>query len=191
MVTLEQLYRRADFITVHAPLTGDTKSLVGAAAFAMMKKGVRIINCARGGIVDEQALAEALESGKVAGAALDVFVEEPPPTDHPLLTLRQRDRDAASGRGDRRGANPGRDRHRATDRRISDQWRDQPFGQHAGALAQGTGDARTSSAAGRAARPPRRAAHRRAARRRSRSAWAARRRGSRPNRSRRRRSRDC
>src|SRR5579863_2194494 len=85
MVTLEQLYRRADFITVHAPLTRDTKSLVGAAAFAMMKPGVRIINCARGGIVDEQALAAALASGKVAGAALDVFVEEPPPKDHPLL----------------------------------------------------------------------------------------------------------
>ncbi len=81
MVTLEQLYRRADFITAHTPLTRDTKSLVGAAAFAMMKPGVRIINCARGGIVDEQALA----SGKVAGAALDVFVEEPPPKDHPLL----------------------------------------------------------------------------------------------------------
>ncbi len=79
------LYRRADFITAHTPLTRDTKSLVGAAAFAMMKPGVRIINCARGGIVDEQALAEALASGKVAGAALDVFVEEPPPKDHPLL----------------------------------------------------------------------------------------------------------
>src|SRR6266436_7828625 len=85
MVTLEQLYRRADFITAHAPLTQDTRGLVGAAAFAMMKPGVRIINCARGGIVDEQALAEALASGKVAGAALDVFVEEPPPKDHPLL----------------------------------------------------------------------------------------------------------
>ncbi len=159
MVTLEQLYRRADFITTHAPLTRDTKSLVGAAAFAMMKPGVRIINCARGGIVDEQALAEALASGKVAGAALDVFVEEPPPKDHPLLRFRQRDRDAPSGRGDRRGANPGRDRHRAADRRISHQRRDQPFGQHAGALAQGTGNARTSSAARRAAGPPRRAAH--------------------------------
>src|SRR5579871_6162197 len=85
MVTLEQLYRRADFITVHTPLTRDTRSLVGEAAFAMMKPGVRIINCARGGIVDERALAAALEAGKVAGAALDVFVEEPPPRDHPLL----------------------------------------------------------------------------------------------------------
>jgi D-3-phosphoglycerate dehydrogenase len=85
LVGLEQLYRRADFITVHAPLTNDTRGLVGAAAFALMKPGVRIINCARGGIVDEQALCEALRAGKVAGAALDVFVEEPPPRDHPLL----------------------------------------------------------------------------------------------------------
>ncbi|HZO81240.1 MAG TPA: phosphoglycerate dehydrogenase [Candidatus Binataceae bacterium] len=85
LVGLEQLYHRADFITVHAPLTNDTRGLVGAAAFALMKPGVRIINCARGGIVDEQALCEALRAGKVAGAALDVFVEEPPPRDHPLL----------------------------------------------------------------------------------------------------------
>jgi len=87
LVNLEQLYARADFITVHTPLTDDTRAMVGAAAIAKMKKGVRIINCARGGIVDETALAEALASGKVAGAALDVFVEEPPPADHPLLKL--------------------------------------------------------------------------------------------------------
>lgn len=85
MAGLEQIFRRADFITVHTPLTKDTRGIVGASAFALMKPGVRIINCARGGIVDEQALAEALRSGKVAGAALDVFVEEPPPKDHPLL----------------------------------------------------------------------------------------------------------
>jgi D-3-phosphoglycerate dehydrogenase len=85
MASLEQLFRRADFITVHTPLTNDTRGIVGAAAFALMKPGVRIINCARGGIVDERALADALRSGKVAGAALDVFVEEPPPKDHPLL----------------------------------------------------------------------------------------------------------
>ena len=87
LVSLDELFARADFITVHTPLTDDTRGIVGAAAFAKMKKGVRIINCARGGIVDEVALADALKSGKVAGAALDVFVEEPPPADHPLLHL--------------------------------------------------------------------------------------------------------
>jgi D-3-phosphoglycerate dehydrogenase len=87
LLPLDELFRRADFITVHTPLTDDTRGLVGRAAFALMKKGVRIINCARGGIVDEVALHEALVSGRVAGAALDVFVEEPPPADHPLLKL--------------------------------------------------------------------------------------------------------
>ena len=85
LVSLDELFARSDFITVHTPLTDDTRGIVGAAAFAKMKKGVRIINCARGGIVDEAALADALKSGKVAGAALDVFVEEPPPANHPLL----------------------------------------------------------------------------------------------------------
>ncbi|MGH7878744.1 MAG: hydroxyacid dehydrogenase, partial [Candidatus Binataceae bacterium] len=78
-VELDELLRRADFITIHAPLTDETRGLIGAAAFAAMKPGVRVINCARGGIVEEAALLAALESGKVAGAALDVFVEEPPP----------------------------------------------------------------------------------------------------------------
>ncbi|HLX38344.1 MAG TPA: phosphoglycerate dehydrogenase [Candidatus Binataceae bacterium] len=87
LVGLDEIFRRADFITVHTPLTDDTRGLVGAGAFEKMKKGVRIINCARGGIVDEAALAAAIKSGKVAGAALDVFVEEPPPADHPLLKL--------------------------------------------------------------------------------------------------------
>jgi D-3-phosphoglycerate dehydrogenase / 2-oxoglutarate reductase len=87
LVGLEEIFKRSDFITVHAPLTGETRGIVGTAAFAMMKKGVRILNCARGGIVDEAALYEALKSGKVAGAALDVFVDEPPARDHPLLTL--------------------------------------------------------------------------------------------------------
>ena len=84
-VELPELYKRADFISVHTPLTDQTKGLVGKAAFEQMKKGVRIINAARGGIVDEAALLEALESGKVGGAALDVFVEEPPPANHPLI----------------------------------------------------------------------------------------------------------
>jgi len=85
LATLDELYARADFITVHTPLTKETRGLIGAAAFAKMKKGVRVINCARGGIVDEEALLHALDSGKVAGAALDVFVQEPPPPTHPLL----------------------------------------------------------------------------------------------------------
>ncbi|WP_322515891.1 phosphoglycerate dehydrogenase [Rhodopseudomonas palustris] len=76
-VELEELFKRADFITLHTPLTDKTKNIIDAAAIAKMKKGVRIINCARGGLVDEQALAEALKSGQVAGAAFDVFSEEP------------------------------------------------------------------------------------------------------------------
>jgi D-3-phosphoglycerate dehydrogenase / 2-oxoglutarate reductase len=87
--TLDEIYARADFITVHTPMTKETHGLIDAAAFAKMKKGVRIINCARGGIVDEVALHQAIKDGIVAGAALDVFVEEPPPADHPLLQLDQ------------------------------------------------------------------------------------------------------
>ena len=77
-VTLVQLYRRADYITVHVPKLKDTVGLLNKAAFDQMKDGVMIINCARGGIVDEADLNEALISGKVAGAALDVFAHEPP-----------------------------------------------------------------------------------------------------------------
>jgi D-3-phosphoglycerate dehydrogenase len=89
LVSLDDLYPRSDFITIHTPLNPQTRGLVGAAAIAKMKKGVRIINCARGGIVDEDALAAAIREGKVAGAALDVFAQEPPPPDHPLLKLDQ------------------------------------------------------------------------------------------------------
>lgn len=87
--TLEEIFTKSDFITVHVPLTPDTQGLINKAAFARMKRGVRIINCARGGIVDERDLAEAIQNGQVAGAALDVYVEEPPPPDHPLLKLDQ------------------------------------------------------------------------------------------------------
>ncbi|MGB3865041.1 MAG: phosphoglycerate dehydrogenase [Xanthobacteraceae bacterium] len=76
-VELDDLFKRADFITLHTPLTDKTRNIVDAKAIAKMKKGVRIINCARGGLVDEQALADALDSKHVAGAAFDVFVEEP------------------------------------------------------------------------------------------------------------------
>ncbi len=83
-VDLEELLRRADFITLHAPLTEKTKNILDAKALAKTRKGVRIINCARGGLVDETALAAALDSGHVAGAAFDVFTTEPA-TENPLF----------------------------------------------------------------------------------------------------------
>ena len=83
-VELDELFRRADFITLHTPLTDKTRNVIGAEAIAKMKKGVRIINCARGGLVDENALRAALDSGKVAGAAFDVFSTEPA-TENPLF----------------------------------------------------------------------------------------------------------
>jgi len=85
LVSLDELFRQADVITVHVPLTEGTRGLLGREAFAKMKRGVLIVNAARGGIVDEAALVEAIEAKRVAGAALDVFAQEPPPKDHPLL----------------------------------------------------------------------------------------------------------
>ncbi|MFO1185265.1 MAG: phosphoglycerate dehydrogenase [Bauldia sp.] len=76
-VELDDLFRRADFITLHTPLTDQTRNIIDAAAMEKMKKGVRIINCARGGLIVEEALAAAIQSGKVAGAGLDVFAVEP------------------------------------------------------------------------------------------------------------------
>ncbi len=87
-VSLDELFARSDYITVHTPMTKETRNLLNADAFKKMKKGVFIINCARGGIVNEQDLYEAIQSGIVAGAALDVFMQEPP-TDNPLLSLDQ------------------------------------------------------------------------------------------------------
>lgn len=86
LLPLDELLRYADYITLHLPLMPETKHLLGPRQFALMKQGVRLVNCARGGVVDEQALYEALKSGKVAGAALDVFEVEPP-KDNPLLKL--------------------------------------------------------------------------------------------------------
>lgn len=86
---LAEVFARADFLTVHTPLTAETRGIVGREAFAEMKPGVRVINCARGGLIDEAALLEALNSGIVAGAALDVFEKEPPAPDNPLLALDQ------------------------------------------------------------------------------------------------------
>jgi D-3-phosphoglycerate dehydrogenase len=84
---VDEICRRADFITVHTPLSPETKGLINAERLGMMKKSAYVINCARGGIVDEAALAEALRAKKIAGAALDVFAEEPLPKESELRTL--------------------------------------------------------------------------------------------------------
>jgi D-3-phosphoglycerate dehydrogenase len=86
LADLETIYKRSDFITLHTPKTKETAGLINKDTIAKMRDGVRIINCARGGIVNEADLYEALKSGKVAGAAFDVFEKEPP-ENHPLMTL--------------------------------------------------------------------------------------------------------
>ncbi|HLN98911.1 MAG TPA: phosphoglycerate dehydrogenase [Pyrinomonadaceae bacterium] len=87
LTPLNELFATADFITIHTPLTNETRGVIGREAFTLMKKGVRLVNCARGGLIDEDALYDAIKAGTVAGAALDVFVAEPPPQNHPLLLL--------------------------------------------------------------------------------------------------------
>lgn len=84
--TVEEAVAQADFITLHMPKTPETTHLINAARINLMKPGVRIINCARGGLIDEAALLEGIKSGKIAGAALDVFEVEPPPADYELLS---------------------------------------------------------------------------------------------------------
>jgi D-3-phosphoglycerate dehydrogenase len=86
---VDEVYAASDFITVHMPMTEDTKGMVNAAAFAKMKKGVRVLNCARGGIINEADLFAALQSGQVGGAGLDVYETEPPPADFQLRSLPQ------------------------------------------------------------------------------------------------------
>jgi D-3-phosphoglycerate dehydrogenase len=85
---LKTLYRESDFITVHTPLNAETRHLIGAKEIAQMKRGVRLVNCARGGIIEERSLHQAITEGRVAGAAIDVFEEEPP-KNHPLCKLDQ------------------------------------------------------------------------------------------------------
>ena len=86
LADLDEVYRQSDFITLHVPLGSDTRHMINRESLAVMKRGVRIINCARGGVVDEEALYEAMVSGHVAGAACDVFEKEPN-TASPLLSL--------------------------------------------------------------------------------------------------------
>src|SRR5512133_1894063 len=87
LVELDALWGAADVISLHVPLTEQTRNLVDRGVLARMRKGAILLNCARGGLVDELALAEALRSGHLGGAAFDVFAEEPPAADHPLLGL--------------------------------------------------------------------------------------------------------
>ena len=85
LCSLEAIWQRADAVTVHTPLTAETRGIVHAGMLSRLKKGVLLVNAARGGIYDEAALLEGLESGQIGGVALDVFVEEPPPRGHPLI----------------------------------------------------------------------------------------------------------
>lgn len=87
LVDLPTLYKNSDYITLHIPKTKDTQGLIGAEQLAMMKPGARIVNVARGGLIDEEALAEALKSGHIGGAAIDVYSSEPAKPDNPLLGL--------------------------------------------------------------------------------------------------------
>ena len=86
ITTFEDVLKRSHFITVHTPLTPETEGMIGPDQLAMMMPGSIIVNCARGGIIQEQALADALHSGHLAGAGLDVIEPAPPPNDHPLLS---------------------------------------------------------------------------------------------------------
>ena len=124
LASLDEIYAQADIITIHTPMTKETRGLINAAAFAKMKKGVYIVNCARGGLVSEKDLYDALRSGKVAGAALDVFEEEPPKNMDADRT-RQCHLHAPPGGLHRRGPGQRRHRHRRADLRLPDDGRDQ------------------------------------------------------------------
>ncbi|MGV3771738.1 MAG: phosphoglycerate dehydrogenase [Verrucomicrobiales bacterium] len=89
LLELDEIFPRADFITVHMPMTDETKNMINKNTLSKMKKGVRLLNCARGGIINETDLVEAIKAGHVAGAALDVYEVEPLPKDHPLRELPQ------------------------------------------------------------------------------------------------------
>lgn len=87
MASLDEVFQQSDYLSLHLPFSAQTKHMLSTKEFARMKKGVMIINCARGGIIDERALAEAITVGQVAGAAIDVFEKEPITPDNPLVKL--------------------------------------------------------------------------------------------------------
>ena len=87
LLSLEEVYARSDFLTLHAMVTNETRGMIKARSIAAMKPGIRIINAARGALINSADLAAALQSGQVAGAALDVYETEPPQADHPLIGL--------------------------------------------------------------------------------------------------------
>jgi D-3-phosphoglycerate dehydrogenase len=156
-VELDDLFKRADFITLHTPLTDKTRNIIDAAALAKMKKGVRIINCARGGLVDEQALVDALESRQVAGAAFDVFVEEPALTN---VLFGQCDLHAASRRRHHRSAGECRAAGRRTNVGLPFDRRDLQRGQLPLDHGRRGAEAEAVHRIGREARLVRRPAHR-------------------------------
>ena len=149
----QELYASADFLTIHLPKTPDTMGFLDADAFAAMRDGVRVLNVARGGLIDEDALKDALDSGKVAGAALDVF---PAGADdrEPAVRVPQRDRHPAPRRLHRRGDRPRRlPERRAGGGRAHRRGR-LDGRQHPRDRRRGHGGAGTVPAAGHAARPP-------------------------------------
>jgi D-3-phosphoglycerate dehydrogenase len=140
---------RADFITLHTPLTDKTRNIIDADAIAKMKNGVRIINCARGGLIVEADALEGAEVGKVAGAALDVFEVEPA-TDNPLFGWKMSSH-AASRRLDHRGAGERRAAGGRADGGLSDQGRGHQRAQHAVDHGRGSAAAEAVRQAGRSA----------------------------------------
>ena len=138
--TLDQLLARADFITVHTPLTEQTKNILSRANLMKTKKGVRIINCARGGLVDELAVRDLLVSGHIAGAGFDVFTEEPAKEQRAVRRAQPR-LHAASRRLDRRGAGERGAAGRRADVRLPADRRGRELAQHAQRLGRGRAQA--------------------------------------------------
>ena len=152
--TTDELYARSDVVTIHLPKTPETVNWIDADAISKMRDGVRIVNCARGELVDLDALAAGLDSGRVAGAALDVFPDEPM-TEHPLFERDNVVVTPAPRRVDGGGAGPRRRDHGGAGARGADHRRRDQRGQHPRGQAGGDGGAGAVRAAVREARAPR------------------------------------